>query len=483
MRAGSAALAVVLVLAGSPARGASRLVVWAPEGSALAPELPAAFAWAAAVDVLDRSTIATRFPPSPTALDLVEREALAARIYAEAERAFVATKFSDAKVAVERCLGVLEALPPSASTQAEWVRAQLLLGRVELARGNDAMAAAAFRAAAAGAPELVLDEAEYPPEVRAAYAAAQREVLDEPPRTLIVRSDPPDAEVELNGRAVGRTPVEVRRPPGRCVLSIVRPRYERYLASCPGSGDVMASLLISGRSELKDLLRERLTSDPRWFVEPPYLDALAYVLEATWVLVLEPGRGQEVEARLFWTLGGRFVPVTPARYGPADAAKLGAAVRDAVRAAEGLAVELLAPLPGSLEVHARAGDPGAVARAVLMVRRKGARAWRTVELAARPEGRFAGSVPRAEVGDPAAALELEYYVEGYDANGTLVSRVGAPDEPLVYRRAAAPGAPVQPAGPAWYRKWWVWTIAGAVVAGASVGGWYLLRPTDYAVRF
>jgi hypothetical protein len=45
---------------------------------------------------------------------------------------------------------------------------------------------------------------------------------------------------------------------------------------------------------------------------------------------------------------------------------------------------------------------------------------------------------------------------------------GVPARPMV-EPTSAPTKPTTTIRKPWYRKWWVWTIAGVVVAGAAVG--------------
>lgn len=68
---------------------------------------------------------------------------------------------------------------------------------------------------------------------------------------------------------------------------------------------------------------------------------------------------------------------------------------------------------------------------------------------------------------------LSYYVELLDENNNVLLRKGDPGSPLEVRLtgAAAPGpaapGPSPPASTPWYKRWWVWTIAGVLVAGAT----------------
>lgn len=66
--------------------------------------------------------------------------------------------------------------------------------------------------------------------------------------------------------------------------------------------------------------------------------------------------------------------------------------------------------------------------------------------------------------------ELSYRMELLDSSGNILFSKGTAAAPLTIvvskGAAAAPGGG-QTVGTPWYKRWWVWTIAGAVVAGAA----------------
>lgn len=87
---------------------------------------------------------------------------------------------------------------------------------------------------------------------------------------------------------------------------------------------------------------------------------------------------------------------------------------------------------------------------------------------------------RAEVEREIAGVEKEQ-AEAAARPRAPSAATGKGDDLLVMpagERSEAPGPP--PARP-WYKRWWVWTVAGAVVAGAAVGagvGVALSSPRD-----
>ena len=121
------------------------------------------------------------------------------------------------------------------------------------------------------------------------------------------------------------------------------------------------------------------------------------------------------------------------------------------------------PVPVEVEV---VGDPqGLLARATVHFRRKGEGEFAAadVELAAPGEYRRlvlpASSAKRAEV--------LQLYVTAFDSAGNEVLLWAGADEPreiaLRYDRPRR-----------WYEKWWVWVVAGGVVAAGTGGAVYLV---------
>jgi hypothetical protein len=126
-------------------------------------------------------------------------------------------------------------------------------------------------------------------------------------------------------------------------------------------------------------------------------------------------------------------------------------------------------------VQANVSDDVAVAHVRLFFRAEGADAYRSIEMKPGKGDNYTGTIPAHRRSDRA----IEYFIQAEDRAGNIALRGGA-FEPL---RIADPSAvepeggasqlamqtPATPAKP-WYKKWWVWTIAGAVVVGAVAGG-------------
>ncbi len=96
----------------------------------------------------------------------------------------------------------------------------------ELALGNPQAARAALRQAVILRPERIsLDPAEFAPDVRAEYERVRDELRREAPLPLATESRPAGAELELNGRPAGLTPMSVRLHDGRHYLVFRSPGH------------------------------------------------------------------------------------------------------------------------------------------------------------------------------------------------------------------------------------------------------------------
>jgi tetratricopeptide (TPR) repeat protein len=119
-------------------------------------------------------------------------------------------------------------------------------------------------------------------------------------------------------------------------------------------------------------------------------------------------------------------------------------------------VDAARPVPVDVEVLA---DPaGSLARAQLHVRARGAEGYQVADLAL-PAG---GSYERVVL--PASGVKrngaLEIYLTAHDRDGNEVLVWAEPDRPREIPLRYDPPSP-------WYRKWWVWAIAGSVVAAGT----------------
>ena len=104
--------------------------------------------------------------------------------------------------------------------------AMLLRALDELALGNQQAARQALRQAVILRPERTsLDPAEFAPDVRAEYELVRNDLRREAPLPLATESKPSGAELELDGRPAGLTPMSVRLHDGRHYLVFRSPGH------------------------------------------------------------------------------------------------------------------------------------------------------------------------------------------------------------------------------------------------------------------
>ncbi|MFY9268744.1 MAG: hypothetical protein WAO55_03225, partial [Candidatus Manganitrophaceae bacterium] len=139
-------------------------------------------------------------------------------------------------------------------------------------------------------------------------------------------------------------------------------------------------------------------------------------------------------------------------------------------------------------------DNVAITEATLFYRLEGQADYSSINMEPIGKDRYAATIAQGEVTPPG----IEYYIQALDRAGNVATR-GFSFSPLTLTVLSPPPEkkpekkegealteklfppeakePAQateaPPEPAWYKKWWVWTIAGAVIIGAvaaSSGG-------------
>ena len=191
-----------------------------------------------------------------------------------------------------------------------------------------------------------------------------------PRKTVELASEPPGAEIEVNGQLAGRTPARVALPQGRCFLSVTRAGYKPHLAACPSSRDTVVALQPATKDGLRDQLRDCIASDVAWFLEPVLADMLATVEDARWIVVLERDKGRGLKALVFSAAEHALKPIEPSRFIDSELDKLSAAVRALVLRGQRLDASAIDTPSGIPALEARAADP-ALASAAAFVRRAG----------------------------------------------------------------------------------------------------------------
>ena len=140
----------------------------------------------------------------------------------------------------------------------------------------------------------------------------------------------------------------------------------------------------------------------------------------------------------------------------------------------------------ALKIRAKITDDVAVSKAKLFYRPLGNPTYTELPMKAGRRGQYTATIPKKSVIEPG----VEYYIQAEDAAGNIAQRGFAFSPLMVTVAPFLPSldkepeviveAPAQedivmttgeaPAKKAWYKKWWVWTIAGAVVVAAAAGG-------------
>jgi len=135
-----------------------------------------------------------------------------------------------------------------------------------------------------------------------------------------------------------------------------------------------------------------------------------------------------------------------------------------------------------LMIEAIITDNASVKVALLFYRVKGSPQYQSVQMETSGNGLYTATIPGSDVLEPG----IEYYIEASDPSGNIAQK-GLATSPLVV--AVGPshfiGEPdhaqegdlsrVQrlaqsdrQSKPAWYKKWWVWSLMGAVALGGIV---------------
>jgi tetratricopeptide (TPR) repeat protein len=184
-----------------------------------------------------------------------------------------------------------------------------------------------------------------------------------------------------------------------------------------------------------------------------YLGREADALEAfSMLLALEP------DHLLSYTLSPKATYLIERARRAADAD-----AREAIDVSWPRELRVARPIPVEVEVL---GDPRALlARAELHVRRKGEPGFRIADVTLAPRGRFARIALPPVSGTRPEVLQL--WAAAYDRAGNQVLLWGDPDRPRELALGWQPPVP-------WYRKWWVWAVAGGTVAAVTGATVYLV---------
>lgn len=120
-----------------------------------------------------------------------------------------------------------------------------------------------------------------------------------------------------------------------------------------------------------------------------------------------------------------------------------------------------------IEIVATVTDPGSgVADVRLFFRPKGERSYAAVTMIPEANDRYHATIPADAVRYPG----VEYYLQAEDRAGNRVQTLRPPDlSPILVEieRPPTPWERFEANDKPWYKKPWVWTVAGAVILGTA----------------
>lgn len=169
-------------------------------------------------DAVEPRSLLTALKPPPQA----DPDALE-RLVETAQSRFFSGQRDAALAQAREAISGLEKTPPSERAWRLLAAARVLEAQVLRATGKKDAAAESFRRVLRVAPAHALDAGEFSPSTIADFEAARRAVKALPRHPVSVVSQPPGAEVFLDGAPVGKTPWQGTLPAGKYALAVVGP--------------------------------------------------------------------------------------------------------------------------------------------------------------------------------------------------------------------------------------------------------------------
>ena len=299
-------------------------------------------------------------------------------------------------------------------------------GLAHLAQGGQDKAVANFRQAVSHDPGLVLSKKRFPPDVVDAFSQAKRQLLSSQPTQVSIVSRPAGAEVYVDGRSQGTTPVAAPFYPGRHFIRVELEGYSPWTLSLPDDFPPR---------EIKALLV------PLWTGGPPE------ELLAKAIAVEEFDEPELAQLRL---LAGFF---------RANALVLASLSQDGRNTHLGIRLFVVEPeIATKARLFNLGSDPGSIDRKV-----------RGVVSTLKDLQRIRG-LKMADSNDPFGV-------------GNTDKGVFQPDKDRDTdkdREKDKPPRRIRSSSTAWYESWWFWTIVGGVVVAGGVTGLtiWLMQPEE-----
>jgi hypothetical protein len=252
---------------------------------ALRDELAAALARRPGVEVLPAEALAEYYhaPRAP------QSDALAARArthIAHGQELFVRLKPDQAIVEFQAALRLLEAAFADLEQLDDLAEVHLGLGVTYQAQGQDAQADREFQRVLLLQPERQLDDAVFSPLVLDRFERARQQLLTSLKGSVSLLSQPAGADVVMDGRPVGATPItipDVR--PGAHYFSLRLDGHRTWsgvLEVQPGGVERQEVFLVEGERIERVRLRQRLGAGPR----AADAEALAQGLGVGWLVLV-----------------------------------------------------------------------------------------------------------------------------------------------------------------------------------------------------
>jgi hypothetical protein len=443
----------IALLVGS-AEAAPRVVVITADAQPAEMEIARAELEAAQLDGRVMTQLELPLAGAVALLDTARRDAAGA--LEKARAAFVRTDYAG-------CRQIADALPATWGGDPRVARGLAQLSLIAAQCGDKQ----GYERAAAREAHLELDPARWSPDVRAAYERAVTARDGGAHGMLFVGSEPAGAGIWLDGEPAGHTPVRLRTTAGEHAVLLLADGSVPVGRTIEVHADKLTTLVaplvpLAGNERLGALrLAVEAGEDPGG----PTLADAARRLDADAVAVVRATGPEIVRA----VVAGPGVGWAAFEQRGQRLGALRRVVADLGRHVRGECGLVHTPperahAGGTLELSAQAGACLAKVRAA---HRLTGGNW-TADAAA-----LANGTAHLQLTLPSSdhATVLEYFLAGETARGNVAAQAGTQTAPL-----RIPVDADVPLGRPWYKKWWVWTLAGVAVAGAGVAIYVATAP-------
>lgn len=391
-------------------------------------------------------------------------------------------RFEDAMRELSEALALFEANLAFLNEETELVEVHLAWAAAAFQAGFEDDGEGSLRQALAMKPDLKAAGRGYPPLFERLTDKFRRRQARQKPGVLALTTDPSPATVFVDGVEVGQTPLDLDDlPQGGHYLRIVRPMYGVWAQKVPAPpegerGELSVTLppiggeaAQAGDAQAADLAAQQSLAELSATLSAGVTDAR--LSDRAYELSLRVGATHVVCGVVKAGATAYLIQTFLLRAEPRALADLGTVTVDpellelGVRTHE-VAERVVAALDAFPE-YAVVPDAGLAAPPIVAV----------VPPPADLEPATAPLMPLTD-GPPPGAVPVALLPEAFP--GTSVT--APPPEPataMASTDAVPPPLAPEPGGTRWYRRWWVWTTVGVLVAGgAAAAGFFLLQPQE-----